>query len=151
MAVPAALARYRVALHGLEPGEEVLEHACLDVVRARLAVGGRRALVEDPGLARRGGLEAAREDVGLLPAPEHVVLQGGQVDLGGQLAHLGRSSVVSCSDGGTRSACRPRGTTLLGPVVLAPLLPCSAVATGLGVIFAPCTLPGSHRPRIAAS
>ena len=51
VAVPAGLAGDVVALHGLEAGEEVLEDAGLDVVHAGHAVGGRRALVEDPGAA----------------------------------------------------------------------------------------------------
>src|SRR4029434_2847730 len=47
LAVPAALSVDPVAAHGLEAGEQVLEDPGLDVVDARLAVGGQRALVED--------------------------------------------------------------------------------------------------------
>ena len=51
VAVPAALAGHLAAAHGLEAGVEVLEHPGPDVVQAGPAVGGGRALVEDPGLA----------------------------------------------------------------------------------------------------
>ena len=52
VAVPAGLARDVEPLHGLEPGEQVLEGARLHVVRAGHPVGGRRSLVEDPARAR---------------------------------------------------------------------------------------------------
>ena len=48
VAVPARLARDVEALHGLEPGEQVLEHPGLDVMHAGHPVGGRRSLVEGP-------------------------------------------------------------------------------------------------------
>ena len=51
VAVPAALAGYGVAPHGLEPRVEVLEHPGPHVVEARAAVGGGWTLVEDPRLA----------------------------------------------------------------------------------------------------
>ena len=51
VAVPAALAGHVAAPHGLEAGVEVLEHPGPHVVEAGPAVGGRRALVEDPRLA----------------------------------------------------------------------------------------------------
>ena len=57
VAVPAALARDVKPLHGLEPGEQVLEGARLHVVGAGLPVGGGRSLVEDPGGPARGLLQ----------------------------------------------------------------------------------------------
>ena len=48
MAVPAGLAGHVVALHRAVAREDVLEGPCLDMVGAWGAVGGRRALVEDP-------------------------------------------------------------------------------------------------------
>ena len=59
VAVPAGLARDVVALHRPVAREQVLEDARLDVVGARHAVGGRRALVEHPRLAALGLLQAA--------------------------------------------------------------------------------------------
>ena len=72
------------ALHGLEPGEDVLERAGLDVVGARAAVGRRRALVEDPLRLAGGLLEAPGEDLVGLPPLQDLLLEGGQVDLRGQ-------------------------------------------------------------------
>jgi hypothetical protein len=116
VAVPAALARYVTALHGLEPREQVLEYPRLDVVGAGLAVRGRRPLVEHPGLAVLGLLEAPGEDVVALPAGQDLVLERGQVDLSGELLHATGCHVGApsswCSDEGTRSS-GSRGTTLL--------------------------------------
>ncbi len=82
VAVPAALAGDVVAPHGLEAGEEVLEHPGPHVVEAGLAVGGGRALVEDPRrrpLAQRLDLLGQR----VLPPPgQHSLLERDQVQLG---------------------------------------------------------------------
>jgi hypothetical protein len=86
VAVPAGAAGHVPALHGLEAGEDVLERARLDVVRARAAVGGRRPLVEVPLRPVGGGLQRAGEDLVGLPATQDLLLQGGQVDLRGQRA-----------------------------------------------------------------
>ena len=56
VAVPARLARHAVAAHRLVAREDVLEDARQDVVRARPAVGRRRALVED----EQGGVRSRR-------------------------------------------------------------------------------------------
>ncbi len=88
VAVPAGLAADVVALHGAEAGEDVLEDAGLDVVGAGHAVGGRRALVEDPLGAALGLGEGAVEDLVLAPEVEHGVFEGGQVHLGGHLPVL---------------------------------------------------------------
>lgn len=90
VAVPAGLAGHVVAAHGPEAGEHVLEDAGFDVVRAGHAVRGRRALVEHPLGASLGLLKGLREDLAVAPEVEHVVLQRGQVDLGGHLAVLRR-------------------------------------------------------------
>ncbi len=103
-----------MALHGLEPREQVLEDPRLHVVGAGLAVRRGRALVEDPGLAVGGLLQAAREHPVALPAREHVALERGQVDLGGKLTHgWGSFSVGTARRRDEEHA--PRGTTLLGP------------------------------------
>ena len=75
MAVPAALALDAVAAHRAKARVDVLEHARQHVVRARLAVGRRRSLVEDP--LRRSFAAAKRlgEDVALAPALEHLLLE----------------------------------------------------------------------------
>ena len=132
VAVPASLTGHVPALHGLEAREQVLEDPRLDVVRARLAVGRRRSLVEDPRLAVPGLLEAALEDPVTLPAGKHLVLERWQVDLGGELAHAGHAGCLRqwCSDEGTRLT--PRGTTLLGTPL--PARSCRA-HVAQGVIF----------------
>lgn len=99
VAVPAGLAADVVALHGAEAREDVLEDAGLDVVGAGHAVGGRRALVEDPLGAALGLVEALGEDLVLAPEVEHGVLQRGQVYLGGYLAVLRRCHVRASSGG----------------------------------------------------
>ena len=79
--VPAALALDVVPGHRLVAREDVLEHAGEDVVRARVAVGRRRALVEDE---RRRALAVAQrraEDVALAPAREDLLLQRGEGDV----------------------------------------------------------------------
>ncbi len=83
VAVPAGLAGDVVALHGLEAREDVLEDAGLDVVGPGHAVGGRRALVEDPAGPAGGLLQRAGERVALAPQGEHLALQPRQVDLRG--------------------------------------------------------------------
>lgn len=74
VAVPASLAGDVVALHGPVAREDVLEDPGLDVVRAGHAVGGRRALVEDPLRAALGLLQAALEDLLVAPEAEDAVL-----------------------------------------------------------------------------
>ena len=80
VAVPAGLAVDMVALHCLEPREQVLEDAGFDVVRAGHAVGGRRAFVERPGLATGGGVEGLCEGVALSPQRDDLVLQRREID-----------------------------------------------------------------------
>ena len=75
VAVPAALALDEVAAHRLEARVDVLEDAREDVVRAGPAVGGRRALVEDPRLGALAAAQRLREDVALAPALEHLLLE----------------------------------------------------------------------------
>src|SRR5690349_3962682 len=89
MTVPARLAWHVEALHGLEPGEDVLEDAGLDVMHARRAVGGRRPLVKGPQRPRGRLLQGALEHLAVLPPPEHLVLHGGQVDRRGQRGKVG--------------------------------------------------------------
>ncbi|CAM5348471.1 hypothetical protein SCYAM73S_07417 [Streptomyces cyaneofuscatus] len=128
--VPAGLPAHVVALHGAEAGEDVLEDAGLDVVGAGHAVGGGRALVEDPLGAALGLVEALGEHLVLLPEVENGVLQRGQVDLGWYLAVLRRCHVrlppadVFHFRRRDESVWRSRGTTLLGPgrVPVAPSL-----------------------------
>lgn len=89
VAVPARLAGHAVALHRLVAGEEVLEDAGLDVVHAGHAVGGGRALVEDPVGAAGVLLDRALEDLAVPPAVEHLVFKRGQVDLRGKRTEIG--------------------------------------------------------------
>jgi hypothetical protein len=125
VAVPAGLADHMAALHRLEAREDVLEDAGLDMVHAGLAVGGRRSLVEGPGLALLGLCEGLRERVLAVPELEDLPFQRRQVDLRGDRgvsagAH-GWCSFVGVlpakGRGVRRAACpprSPRGTTLLG-------------------------------------
>ncbi len=89
MAVPAGLAGHVEPLHGLEPGEDVLEDPGLDVVHAGHAVGGRRPLVEGPDLAGRRPVEGAIENLAVQPAPEDLVFHRGQVDRRGHGREVG--------------------------------------------------------------
>src|SRR5262249_30680014 len=79
---PAALAGHGPAAHGLEAGVEVLEHPGPDVVEAGPAVGGRRALVEDPRLAVLAPGLRLRGHVVLGPAREDALLPRDQVEVG---------------------------------------------------------------------
>ena len=90
VAVPAGLPLDLEALHGLEPGEHVLEDTGLDVVGAGHAVGGRRALVERPARPAVAGVDRLVEGLVVLPEREHVVLQRGEVDLGAHRVVLRR-------------------------------------------------------------
>ena len=76
--VPARLARHVVPLHRLVAGEDVLEHAAEDVVRAGSPVGGRRALVEDERLGALAAADRLVENVALAPALEHALLEFGE-------------------------------------------------------------------------
>jgi hypothetical protein len=130
VAVPASLAGDVPALHRLEPGEQVLEHARLDVVRSRLAVGGGRAFVEHPGLTVLGLLKAALEDLVALPAREDLVLERGQVDLGGELLQVRQVAVRHvvvlrrCRSTEGRDPFGPAVPPSLGPALASPLLAC---------------------------
>ena len=73
VAVPAALALDVVAGHRPVAGEDVLEHAAQDVVRAGVAVGGRRALVEAPLRRARAPADRLGEHLALAPALEHLL------------------------------------------------------------------------------
>ena len=109
--VVAGFARHVPTLHRLEAGEQIFEDPRLDVMRAGFAIRGRWAFVEDPRSTVSGLFEAALEDLTRLPARQHLMLEGGQVDPCGQRAHPGCSFV---GDARRRDeAIRPRGTTLL--------------------------------------
>ena len=132
VAVPAGPAGDVPPLHRLEAREQVLEHARLDVVRPRLAVRGRRALVEDPRLAAGGLLQAALEDAALLPAREHRALER----RAGRPGRAAASWVVlrrGCSDGGTRPSSGPAVPPSLG--LAPPLWSCSRHRACTGLMF----------------
>ena len=78
--VPAGLARHAVAAHRLVAREEVLEDARDDVVRAGLAVGRRRTLVEDVEGRVLTALEALLEDAVVLPELEDARVERREVD-----------------------------------------------------------------------
>ena len=82
VAVPAALALDQVAAHGLEPREYILEDACLDMVGARRAVGGRRTFVEGPARCSGALAQGALERRVVAPLLQHLELDGGKVDVG---------------------------------------------------------------------
>ena len=64
-----------MAAHRLVAREDVLEDTRQDVVRARAAVGGGRALVEDERLPALAAPDRLVEDVPLAPALEHALLE----------------------------------------------------------------------------
>ena len=84
VAVPAALALDVAAAHGLVAREDVLERAGDDVVGAGPPVRGRRALVEHVRLAALPAAHRLAEDVALAPALEDLLLELGEVGLGGE-------------------------------------------------------------------
>jgi hypothetical protein len=92
VAVPAGAPGHVPALHGLEAGEDVLERAGLDVVRAGTAVGRGRPLVEVPLRLARRTLQRAGEDLVGLPPPQDLLFQSGQVDLRGKRGEGGGST-----------------------------------------------------------
>ena len=178
VAVPAGLAGHVVALHGLEAREDVLEDAGLDVVGAGHAVGGRRALVEDPlgpalGLLQRNGRRSCARSRSRAPRARARAGRPGRAPGGTAAARSGSSGLppadtvaVAYFRRRDESACS-RGTTLLGGAAgpdapTAPSLgsrcrfysPARPRVRGLssggsGVIFTPRTPPGFHRPRVA--
>ena len=85
--VPPAAALDELAPHRLVAGEDVLEDAAQDVVRAGAPVRGRRPLVEH--VARRALATALGlvEDVALAPPREHGLLEAREVLLGIDGAH----------------------------------------------------------------
>ncbi len=84
VAVPAGYPRDVVALHRLEPRKDVLEDARLDVVGTGHAVRGGRPLVERPGRAVRGLLQAAGEDPVCAPVVDDLAVEFREVDVRGQ-------------------------------------------------------------------
>ena len=121
VAVPAGLAGDVEALHRPVAGEDVLEDAGLDVVGAGHAVGGRRALVEDPLGAALGLLQAAGEDLSLAARSRAPRARGragrpGRAPGGTAAVLIGflRRTFVPAPSEGREPVARSRGTTLLG-------------------------------------
>src|SRR4029077_9706226 len=83
--VPTRFALDVEALHRLVAREEILEGACEDVVRGRLAVGRGRAFIEDKARAAGTQLERFLEGALLLPLREHLLLEVTEADLLGYL------------------------------------------------------------------
>ena len=80
VAVPAALARHLLAPHGLEARVQVLERPCPHVMEAGTAVGGGRALVEDPRLGVGSQLPHVLDHVVLAPALQDALLERDEVE-----------------------------------------------------------------------
>ena len=81
--VPPGPAGHVRPVHGAESAEEVLVDPGPDVVQAGHAVGGRRALVEDPWRRALALLNGAFEDAVRRPAGQLGLLEGNEVDVGG--------------------------------------------------------------------
>ncbi len=124
VAVPAGLPLDQVALHRLEPREDVLEDAGLDVVGAGAAVRGRRALVERPARAVAGAVQGLVEGLVLPPEVEHLVLEGGEVHLGWDGAVLAHG----WSFGVASTGCGAEGTRRSASAPAAPAVPPSLAA-----------------------
>ncbi len=88
--VPAGAASHVGAVHRAEAAEEVLVDPGPDVVQAGHAVCRRRALVEDPGLGVLALLDGALEDALRRPAGQFGLLEGDEVDVGGDGCEHGR-------------------------------------------------------------
>ena len=171
MAVPAGPARDVVALHRLEPREDVLEDAGLDVVGAGHAVGGRAGPRRRSSPGRRRSARGCARRPRRPPAGDHLVLEGDQVDLrrqrlvaGGRrcrASHVGSFESVGPEGRrrpGSPTAVPPSSTRWLGqrahsavPVLLGRLgRPAAPVLPWLGGDFtARLRTPGSHRPQVA--
>ena len=104
VAVPARLARHPVAAHRAVARVDVLEDPREDVVRAGLAVGRRRPLVEAPDLGPLAVVERALEHVALAPARQHPLLQLGEGLLRVDGAEAGHERVI-LGAGTLRAAC----------------------------------------------
>ena len=75
--IPAGDPLGPAAAHGLEPGEDVLEHPGQDMPVVRAPVRGRRPVVPDPGPTVFPALHRAFEDAAIAPEADHVPLGGG--------------------------------------------------------------------------
>ena len=90
VAVPAGRALHVAAAHGVEPREDVLEHARQHVVRPRTAVCRGRTLVEHVRVGALAVVHAALEHIVVAPEREHALLHGrplGGRPHGAPLAH----------------------------------------------------------------
>ena len=87
--VPAGLAGDGVAPHGPVAAEEVLVDPGPDVVETRSAVGRGRALVEDPRLGSGPQLDRPLEHPVGGPPGQLLVLEGGEIGIGGDRAEHG--------------------------------------------------------------
>src|SRR5215204_3666366 len=88
VAVPAALALDPVTLHGLVPGDEVLESPRKRVVEPRPAVGRRRPLIEHEGPVLRPAVHRLLESVHLLPKTKDLLLEPREIYLRADLIEL---------------------------------------------------------------
>src|ERR687898_2006491 len=75
VAIPAALALDPVTLHGLVPGDQVLESPRQRVVEPRPAVGRRRPLVEDEGPVLGPAPHRLLERSGPVPETKDLLLE----------------------------------------------------------------------------
>ena len=151
--VPARLAFDVAALHRLVAPEDVLEGAGQDVVRARVAVGRRRAFVKDEAGSALADPQRFLERVVLLPEAHDLALQRGEVGpgadrfeqppLGVQLFSRKRKQKGPSALG--RAFCQTRGTTQLPRATTL-----DTSGSGSGVIsFHRCLPPGSQPPGLS--
>src|ERR1019366_5838608 len=93
--VPTGPARHVATAHGLITAEEVLIDPRPHVVKSRLAIRRRRALVEDPRLGALAQLHRAFEDVVGPPASEFGLFDGHKFKFGANRAKHGSPSMNS--------------------------------------------------------
>ena len=95
MGVPAGLAQHVLALHGLEPGNQILDGAGLDMADMGTAVGGRRAVKERKAFRAVPAVEALFNDALFLPQAERFFFALHKLHVRWNLAiHVGDASLV---------------------------------------------------------
>ena len=85
--------------HGVEAGEDVLEHTGEDVPVVGTSVRGRRAVVPDPGLPARAARNALLEDPPLFPEAAGLVLDRGDLGDGAGGPEEGHGVIGKCRKG----------------------------------------------------
>jgi len=123
--VPAGLAQDVFALHRLIARDHVLERARLDVADVRLAVRGRRAVVERERLGALAQLDRLLEDLPVVPELDDLLLAREEVEIRGYLLEHAKPSEKNMTPSS------PLGRSLAVPPKLAQKAPARGAVTGV--------------------